>query len=298
MRNEPGGHPLRTYNAPNNEPRVVLMAKKPKKNKPRPPQSSGFNVPMIRDFLDNLLWELCIVHYEVASVAAPTGPGDDKTGLHPELTEQLKKFMTKYRHAGLLFANAFPKDEQGVTSERKQEAIANYRATRAKEIEALIRHMEALQPLFEEAFKCLANPTRPIVRKRKYSDYLQKEPGDEGGPVIDGSLSDGPVIPINALFAADKEDSFAPNPESDPRQMMHGAELIVGVNVMDQREFLVYGRATLERIAASSHPQPVKIVKIGLDCETDELEKLLALVRVVKGHDDYRPYDPNLPTRE
>ena len=39
---------------------------------------------------------------------------------------------------------------------------------------------------------------------------------------------------------------------------------------------------------AKGKARSVKVLRIGLDQETDELEKLIALVRVVKGHDDYQ----------
>ena len=64
--------------------------------------------------------------------------------------------------------------------------------------------------------------------------------------------------------------------------------MIFGVDVMSQRRFLVYGRKTLERISRAGGEHLCKILFIGLDQETEELEKLLALVKVVKGYDDYR----------
>ena len=92
------------------------------------------------------------------------------------------------------------------------------------------------------------------------------------------------IIPIEALF----DEGTGPNLSADPRPALAEAEVIFGVDVMSQRRFLVYGRKTLERISRSKKRRLCKILFIGLDQETEELEKLLALVQVVKGYDDYR----------
>jgi len=92
------------------------------------------------------------------------------------------------------------------------------------------------------------------------------------------------VIPIAALFGMGCE----PNTEVDPRQALHSAELIFGVDVMSQRQFLVYGRDALQEIVTSGKAHPMQVLMIGLDQESDELEKLIALVRVIKGKDDYK----------
>ena len=91
-------------------------------------------------------------------------------------------------------------------------------------------------------------------------------------------------IPIAALF----DEGAGPNLSSDPRKLLADAAVIMGVDVMSQREFLVYGRKTLEQIVRSGATQRVPVVDVALDQETDELEKLLALVTVLKGHDDYQ----------
>jgi hypothetical protein len=97
---------------------------------------------------------------------------------------------------------------------------------------------------------------------------------------------DKTIIPLEAIFAA---DSLDPNPECDPRPTLDRADVIFGVDVMSGREFLVYGRKTLEEIVATGESRELALVRIGIDQETDELEKLLALVSVVKGSFDYLP---------
>jgi hypothetical protein len=66
---------------------------------------------------------------------------------------------------------------------------------------------------------------------------------------------------------------------------------------MSQREFLVYGRIVLEEIVKSGTSQKLNTIHVAIDQETDELEKLVALVQVVKGHDDYQA-DEGVPIPE
>jgi hypothetical protein len=96
---------------------------------------------------------------------------------------------------------------------------------------------------------------------------------------------EGPIVPIDALFGL---HGLEPNPDADPEPMLQSADIITGVDVMSCHEFLVYGRQTLERIAASMADEVVSVLRIGLDEETDELEKLVVLVEQVKGQHDYR----------
>jgi hypothetical protein len=91
-------------------------------------------------------------------------------------------------------------------------------------------------------------------------------------------------IPVNALF----DDYTGPNLSKDPRKAFADAQVIFGVDVMSQREFLVYGRKALEEIVKSGKTQMLSTIHVAIDQETDELEKLVALVHVVKGHDDYQ----------
>jgi hypothetical protein len=123
---------------------------------------------MIRDFLDHLLWELRTVHYEVTGTQAPK--------IHPELGDQLRKYMQKYNCAGLLAANRFGQAGEDVSPELKAAAVSAYRKQRAELTQKLIDALESLQPLFAEAFQC-ATSTRPMVRDWKYSDFI--EPKEE-----------------------------------------------------------------------------------------------------------------------
>jgi len=98
-------------------------------------------------------------------------------------------------------------------------------------------------------------------------------------------------IPIEALF---DETWTGPNLSKDPRKAFADAQVIFGVDVMSQCEFLVYGKKVLEEIVKSGTSQKLYTIHVAIDQETDELEKLLALVQVVKGHDDYQA-DEDVP---
>jgi hypothetical protein len=98
------------------------------------------------------------------------------------------------------------------------------------------------------------------------------------------------TIPIHALFAA---DGINPNDdvEPHPRDLMTNAEVVVAVDVMSGRESLLFGRRILERVVAGSLDRDPVVLKVELDMETDDLERMTALTRVMKGHDDYRSRD-------
>ena len=70
--------------------------------------------------------------------------------------------------------------------------------------------------------------------------------------------------------------------------LVQGAEIIFGIDVMSQRRFLLYGAKTLERIAQTGSAEMLPVIAIELDQETEELEMAVALVRTVKGSDDYK----------
>src|ERR1017187_10425289 len=95
---------------------------------------------------------------------------------------------------------------------------------------------------------------------------------------------DKKTVPLGAFFAS---DSLDPNPEWDAQRRLDAAEVILGADVMSQREFLVYGSKVPEQIALSGETKNLNLLKIGIDQATGDLEKLIALVSVSKGRHDY-----------
>lgn len=71
------------------------------------------------------------------------------------------------------------------------------------------------------------------------------------------------------------------------RTAIADADVIVGKDIMSEREFLIYGREFLERIVQTGQKEKAKRLVIELDQETQELEYACAAVQVLKGQCDY-----------
>ena len=92
-------------------------------------------------------------------------------------------------------------------------------------------------------------------------------------------------ISIDALF---DESGTGPNLSADPRQDLHAADLVCGVDRMSGREFLLYGSVALRDVIKTGESKGLHVIRIELDQETDDLERVLALMTVVKGEHDYQ----------
>lgn len=69
------------------------------------------------------------------------------------------------------------------------------------------------------------------------------------------------------------------------RRLLKAANVVIGRDVMSLREFLVFGRQAVRRVAQGNQPGAVLVVE--LDQETDELEYLCAACQVLKGQHEY-----------
>ena len=92
-------------------------------------------------------------------------------------------------------------------------------------------------------------------------------------------------ISIDALF---DESGTGPNLSADPRQELHAADLVFGVDRMSGREFLLYGADALRDVIKTGESKSLYVIRIELDQETNDLERVLALMTVVKGKHDYQ----------
>jgi hypothetical protein len=90
------------------------------------------------------------------------------------------------------------------------------------------------------------------------------------------------VVQIESLVSPLTEDELAALAEAD---------VIVGVDVFTLREFTVFGLPSLESTTSLKKPTAMRTVRVTVNCQSGELEQLLALVRVVKGRDDYEDTD-------
>ena len=129
---------------------------------------------MIRDFLDHLMWQLRIAHFEVTSK-----PGT----LNADLVKQLKPFLVRHPCA-LVAQNEV--DPTGVTPAEAEEACTKLRAGLAELFEERIAYLEALGPVFEEALMCASRPWTKtsdggdwaMVHKWPARELLGEEPSD------------------------------------------------------------------------------------------------------------------------
>ncbi|MGA2258639.1 MAG: hypothetical protein ABSG53_28570 [Thermoguttaceae bacterium] len=78
----------------------------------------------------------------------------------------------------------------------------------------------------------------------------------------------------------------------DPRCALAGAEVILGTDQHEpDQHFLIYGRDILEQSPEGEVPEGTRVLIISLDAQnttTNELDKILAVVHVVKRRDDCR----------
>jgi hypothetical protein len=106
--------------------------------------------------------------------------------------------------------------------------------------------------------------------------------------LIQGTALPGPDrVPIDALFDV---SGTGCNRDADfhPADLINAADVILGVSREDGHEFLMYGRDVLERVARTGTEEPGNVLRVEMDQETDDLEKLAALIAMLKGRHDYR----------
>jgi hypothetical protein len=107
------------------------------------------------------------------------------------------------------------------------------------------------------------------------------------------TLSRKRVQAITDYFFAQKQPSV-PWVTSDPdyhwnvevRQQVEQANVIVAADSNSGEKLLIYGRANLDAVKKSG-ADAIEALVIPVNRDTDDLEKLVAIVRVVKGRDDF-----------
>jgi hypothetical protein len=73
------------------------------------------------------------------------------------------------------------------------------------------------------------------------------------------------------------------------RAAFETADVILGVDVLTHREFLVFGRGALRLVAVAAMTDWSRVLRITIDSDSDELELLVAVCEVFRGHQDYEP---------
>lgn len=72
---------------------------------------------------------------------------------------------------------------------------------------------------------------------------------------------------------------------------LHDADVIIGRDVITDREFVVFGRDTLRSVAGGDDEAMgynILCIELDLQSQHDGLEELLEVVRSVKGRDEYK----------
>ena len=86
-------------------------------------------------------------------------------------------------------------------------------------------------------------------------------------------------------------EEIVPTLTAQARAALVAADVIIAVDVASQREFTLFGTPALESTMSLRRLSAMKIVRVSLDCNAKELEKLMALVRSVKGPESYQGTD-------
>jgi hypothetical protein len=125
----------------------------------RRPTGRRYDVRMLKDFLNHLMWELRYKHYDRVSDASGSDAPD-----HPELDEQLMNYMRKYGSALSTSGLIVLRDNPDLTDDDVGQAIRRASALHAQEAQKCIRALETLEPLFEEALWCATQRGLMVIR--------------------------------------------------------------------------------------------------------------------------------------
>lgn len=242
--------------------------------------TKGFDVEMVRDFLDQLLLELRVQHYEnlqlLHVLKEIEGPGDamEDTTTSPELVAQLRKYMVKYETT-LLFMDVI--DGSNATREEIRAAQMAVLDTQTKLRDEQIGHMEALQELFNEAILCAKTPFEI------YADGTEARPTKnwQVREMVDSCIE---TPDFDELAAVLKGHPFTTQTFLD---QLKPAEIIVAVNESFVKPVLLFGRVKGEAVAAGRVSPGMYCCPIPVN-SPEELQFLVATIAKYKGRHDYR----------
>jgi hypothetical protein len=79
------------------------------------------------------------------------------------------------------------------------------------------------------------------------------------------------------------------NPADDAHADLRAADVILGVDNVSQKQFIIFGRRVLRRLVRGGPGRGAKVLRITLRQDTEELALLLTLVCATKGPHDYEP---------
>ena len=218
-----------------------------------------YDVEMIRDFLDHLLWEVRINHFENTA---------DVGAINPELVEQLGKYIRKYNGV-LLPATVI--NREGATEDQAKATELTYRQIMRDKRQEQMEHLESLQELFADALKCASLPaSQGIYEIRLNAAEIPMDDDDEPEP----------PPPLNEVIPVC--DINLPSVQAEFR----AADVILAVDAETKKQHVAYGRDVVQRIASTGETEHVAIVYVEVDMGND-LPNLLSVIEELHGHHDW-----------
>lgn len=122
----------------------------------------GYDVPMIRDFLEHLQWEVRICHAESSHLGSEP---------NEELAEALAECMRRRGAVALLTANVVQRD--GATDDEVDKASQLLREFNEKRMALYLKALDGLASLFHEALVC-AESKSFVMRNFKARDVIAR----------------------------------------------------------------------------------------------------------------------------
>lgn len=83
-------------------------------------------------------------------------------------------------------------------------------------------------------------------------------------------------------------EQLSPVLTAEARAALVAADVVLGVDRQSQCEFTVFGMPSLESTLTPNRPSAMRVLRVSLDSDKGELDRLLHIVRSAKGLDMYK----------
>lgn len=243
------------------------------------PTEKGYNVGMIRDFLDHLLLEVRVQMFENVKALRKLNETNDPSSAiaaakepSPALVEQFVAFHRKYETA-LLPSGAL--DGEGATAEEVAAVMKAMLQANIKKRDEQLGHLEALQELFDEALLCAKIP---------FAD-------SPGGGVIQPLRT----VKVREFFPNRVEvpdyETFLPrfydHPLTSPDEIeqLKRSKVVAAVIQLTDEHVVVFGFEEVRK-AKESGQKDVEAFQIEVE-NRDEFEFLLSALVKFRGRHDF-----------
>lgn len=226
--------------------------------------SPGYNLQMIHDFLEHLLWEHRIFNFEYRT-------GNKVT--NPELVESYQKFYRRYGVA-LLPLNYIRNDVHD--PKLWAEADSKYRTQLMEASQSAIDAIEAAMPYITTAIgfvEATKGDNAMLTAVRRASQVLGIDP-----PVKSKLPEPLSQMPLHYL-----EEAAHPN----LLEAFKKADLVFAVDEKTGRIITLFGDDRIKNIIETRQAEKLGMLGFVIDAETSELESLLVLTEKLKGSHCY-----------